>query len=380
MKKILVVNIGTEIGGIEKCLINFLKYLDTRNCYVDLLLWKPAGPLFSQIPKSVSVLDRLGVGSFKEICKIKSFKEKLERIKIYMKYKKYGKKGQAWKALPIREDEYDIAISYCQNGYSPYYVLDNVKASKKYMFYHHGSYEKSEKEYEYDKVAYLQFDKIITVSRANKNMLLKYFPELENRIEVIHNLIDDKSIIEKAKEPLECFRKQDVLKITTVGRLSAEKGQQFALKVAHALKNRGINYEWIFVGDGPEKEIDDKYVEENQLHENCYFVGSKENPYPYIQQADVYVQTSSVEADPTTIQEAKVLNKKIIASDIPAICECLEGVLVAETVPLDVDMFTKKIEDVLNNIKLPFNVNRNINTESMAAMDIVFGLKDVMES
>ena len=43
-------------------------------------------------------------------------------------------------------------------------------------------------------------------------------------------------------------------------------------------------------------------------------------------------------------------------------------------------MFTKKIEDVLNNIKLPFNVNRNINTESMAAMDIVFGLKDVMES
>ena len=61
MKKILVVNIGTEIGGIEKSLIDFLKYLDTRKCQVDLLLWKPAGPLFMQIPKSVNVLERSGV-------------------------------------------------------------------------------------------------------------------------------------------------------------------------------------------------------------------------------------------------------------------------------------------------------------------------------
>ena len=77
------------------------------------------------------------MGSIKEIYKIKAVKEKIKRIKAYLKYKKLEKKGQAWKALPIREKGYDIAISYCQNGHSPYYVLDNVKALKKYMFYLH---------------------------------------------------------------------------------------------------------------------------------------------------------------------------------------------------------------------------------------------------
>ena len=369
MKKILVVNIGTEIGGIEKSLIDFLKYLDTRKCQVDLLLWKPAGPLFMQIPKSVNVLERPGVGSIKEIYKIKAVKEKIKRIKAYLKYKKLEKKGQAWKALPIREKGYDIAISYCQNGHSPYYVLDNVKALKKYMFYHHGTYEKNDKEYELDKVEYSRFNKIITVSRANKKMLLNYFPELEDKIEVIHNLIDEKAIHEKAEETVKCFKKQNELKITTVGRLSAEKGQQFALQVAVELKNKGIDFEWIFVGDGPEKENYIKYVKENELQEYCYFIGNRENPYPYIQQADIYVQTSFVEADPITIKEAKILNKKIIASNIPAICEALEGVKSAEIVSLDVAAFVENIETTFSNINISCNEKIDINEKSKELMD-----------
>ena len=58
-KKILVVNIGTEIGGIEKCLINFLRYLETRECDVDLMFWKPAGPMFKYIPDSMHILKQL---------------------------------------------------------------------------------------------------------------------------------------------------------------------------------------------------------------------------------------------------------------------------------------------------------------------------------
>ena len=374
MKKVLVVNIGTEIGGIEKCLINFLRYLDTRDCQVDLLLWKPAGPLYVQIPKSVHVLDRPGPGSLKEICKLKPLKEKIVKLCTYISYKRWKQKGQPWKALPNLKEQYDIAISYCQNGHSPYYVLDNVNAEKKYMFYHHGSYEKDKLSYEYDKITYPRFDKIITVSQANKEMLLKYFPDLKSRFEVIHNLIDEDSIIEKANEPIVCFENLDALKIATVGRLSTEKGQQFALQVALQLKKRGVSFEWVFVGDGPEREADVQFAMQNDLLDCCHFVGAKENPYPYIKQADIYVQTSFVEADPTTIHEAKVLRKRIIASDIPAIREAVEGLEFAKTLKLNVDIFARWIECMPNINDCSYVEKGVINVRTIEKLDHIFDL------
>lgn len=374
MKKILIVNIGTEIGGIEKCLINFLRYLITRDCQVDLLLWKPPGPLFSQIPETVNVLNRPGPGSFSEIIKEKSIKEKISKLKVYYFYKKCDRKGEAWKALPKLDNEYDIAISYCQNGHSPYYVLDNVNANQKYMFYHHGSYDKDKADYEYDKIAYSRFNKIITVSQANKSMLLKHFPNLDNHFEVINNLIDENDIIRQAEEPIVCFKNNDKLKISTVGRISHEKGHHFALQVANALKNENVDFEWIFVGEGPEKENCIKYVEENGLDNYCRFIGAKENPYPYIKQSDIYVQTSFVESYSITIREAIVLHKKMVVSDIPAVKENLSGITFAVVSELNVDSFVNKII-LMNNIDAETNFETaDINTLSLKKMDLIFDL------
>ena len=62
-----------------------------------------------------------------------------------------------------------------------------------------------------------------------------------------------------------------------------------------------------------------------QIEDNCDFVGAQDNPYPYMKLADIYVQTSSIEADPITIAEAKILRKLIVASDIPSIREALHN-------------------------------------------------------
>lgn len=63
----------------------------------------------------------------------------------------------------------------------------------------------------------------------------------------------------------------------------------------------------------------------------------------------MYVQTSSIEADPITIAEAKVLRKPIIASDIPPIREALGNGQFGTLCALNPQTFADRIIDTFNN-------------------------------
>ena len=56
MKKILVMSFGSDAGGIEKSLIEFLKFLISEGHDVSLYLWRKPGILYEQIPKEVKII------------------------------------------------------------------------------------------------------------------------------------------------------------------------------------------------------------------------------------------------------------------------------------------------------------------------------------
>lgn len=347
MKRIIVFNIGTNIGGIERSLIQFLRFLAHEDCSVDLVLWKKPGELFSRIPSEVNILPSPAPGGWSSLRTEKGdIKKKATQVGRILQYKADKRKGCAWKHFPPIEGEYDIAISYCQNGYSPYYVIDKVVAKKHILFFHHGSYNADLSQYKRDKSYYQQYDQIITVSEANKRMLSGHFPELAERIAVVHNLIDVDKIRKMADKPLNEAGVKDLCKIVTVGRLSVEKGQLFALEVARELTALQFQFQWLFVGDGPEKEHCINKAVELGLSDCCRFIGTRENPYPYIKHADIYVQSSHVEADPVTIQEALVLFKPIVASDIPAMRETLQNGKLGVLCGFSPEVFAKEIQKV----------------------------------
>lgn len=325
MKRIIVFNIGTDTGGIETSMIQFLRFLVLKKCQVDLVLWKKPGEMFDKIPEGVNVLPSPAPGGWNSLLSKKKITQKIIQLKRILDYKIDIKRGCAWEHFTDIKKYYDVAISYCQNGYSPYYVIDKVFAKKYFMFYHHGSYDASAVQYEKDKSYYSKYNKIITVSEANKNMLSLHFPELQDKIFVVHNLIDMDEIRLLARETVSTFNTNGICRIATVGRISAEKGQLFALEIARELKARKFPFEWVFIGEGPEKNNLISKTEQFGLEDNCFFIGSKKNPYPWMSAADIYVQNSYVEADPIAIREAMVLLKPIIASDIPAIRETLHN-------------------------------------------------------
>ena len=119
----------------------------------------------------------------------------------------------------------------------------------------------------------------------------------------------------------------------------------------------------------PTKEECANFVIQNDLQCKCKFIGARNNPYPYIQQADVYVQTSFVEADPITIQEAKVLDKLIIASNIEAMKETLKEYSKGYVCELDGGNFAEKILEVVRD-KIEMKSEKiSINVEPIRKLD-----------
>ena len=323
--KILVMSFGSDAGGLEKSLIEFLHYLAGKDVSVDLYLWRKPGVLYDQITDGVNVIHYQAYpGSLGECL---HSKQPIANALWYARFRLcrlFGDEVKAFKPFP---GEYDIAISYCQNGYSPHYVIDKVKAGKKYLWYHHGDYGGIGRKKRIDGEYFAKYDKVIAVSRACEQMLLGHFPHLDGKTTVIHNLINENEIIEKAALPMDepWLAGLDGCKIVTVGRVSPEKGQVLAIETARILKQNGFAFHWIFVGDGADREKCEQMAMQYGLQDCCHFIGVKTNPYPYMKLADIYVQPSVFEADPITIAEALTLERFIIASDIPSMQEALQN-------------------------------------------------------
>ena len=322
--KILVMSFGSDAGGIEKSLVEFLRYLSTKDESVDLYLWRKPGVLHDRITEHASEISyRAYPGSLGECLR---GDRPLADVCWYAKFRVYRLFGHEVKAFKQFPGEYDIAISYCQNGYSPHYVIDKVKAGKKYLWYHHGSYEGSGRKKRIDGEYFAKYDKVIAVSRACEQMLLGHFPQLQGKTTVIHNLINEQDITEKSAQLVDesWIEQLDGCKIVTVGRLAPEKGQMLAIETARILKQKGFVFHWIFVGYGGDRERCEQLIAKYGLEDCCHLVGVKTNPYPYMKLADIYVQPSLVESEGITVLEALTLKEFVIASDIPALAETLQ--------------------------------------------------------
>ena len=80
---------------------------------------------------------------------------------------------------------------------------------------------------------------------------------------------------------------------------------------------KDINYSAVILGRGVHKDKFDKFIKINNLNKRIKLIDYKENPFPYLKQADVFVLTSKFEGLPNVLLEALVLEKFIISSNCP---------------------------------------------------------------
>lgn len=317
-KKILFCCYGLGIGGIEKCMINLLNAIDTTKYEIDVLPMNPEYALLPALHAKVKMLEPFDY-VMNTTDTVSAFRKKKVGVLSYLKYaafrvvNKWGNKP--WRFFKAPEKHYDIAIAYAHTGYVPYYVIDCVDAKRKYMWHHEGRYVR-DKHYHMDKEYYSKLDALIAVSKDDRNILVDAFPNLEKKIKVLYNVVDKEEIREKAKLPVEVKQDKMVLKITTVGRLSHQKGPDILLDVAKKLRDSNITFEWYWVGGGDLEEFLRKGAKKCGLENQIILMGNQSNPYPYMALCDIYVQPSYYEAFCTTTIEAQVLEKPIVVTDV----------------------------------------------------------------
>ena len=167
---------------------------------------------------------------------------------------------------------------------------------------------------------------IITVSNPCKSSLIDVFPNIKYKTIVVPNMISEKLINKMASDQINDLKINDnEIVICTVGRLTPAKGYDIAIECCEQLIKKGLKFKWIVVGDGSERSKLQKMINEKGLKDIFILIGSRSNPYPYMKMCDIYVQPSRWEGFGITVAEAKVLNKPIVASNIPEFVEQIEG-------------------------------------------------------
>ncbi len=243
----------------------------------------------------------------------------------------------------------DVLIN-CSPYKSSIKYFDNVNYDKMYLWFHHfGSSEESI----FTDTNYIEnLDKIITVSEATKNIMLKqaYSSKIRNKIIVIYNVLDKDLLLRKASEDYSLDSSCE-LNLITISRLSLDKGFQRKIYIADELIKRNINFKWYIVGSSYYKELEKKIKDMfAKYYDRFVFLGIQQNPYKILKNCDYLVQLSDDETWGLTITEAKLLGVPCIISDFDVAYEQIEdmknGIILSRQ---NTDSYKDRIDDILNN-------------------------------
>lgn len=366
MKNILVVIHSLGCGGAEKSLVSLLKFLPKDKWNIDLLIGDQHGIFIKEIPEYVNIInDNYAFENFSApvsrrrkkflslnnlICQFKW--QFLSPRKLRPDVNSGELRWKMWgRYLPKLKGEYDLAVSY-MNGYPNYYVIDKVNAKKKILWVHN-EFEKMGYDYNFEKPFYEKADKIVTISQSCVDSILRVYPEFKDKTLVLENISSQTAINAMADEKIQDdYFTYDGLKLLSVGRLNNQKGFDIAIKAAKILKDKGLSFLWCILGEGELRADLTKLIEENGLNDNIKLVGIKENPYPYIKDCDIFVQSSRFEGKSIVLDEAKILCKPIVVTNYVTVGNSVENSVNGLVVDIDENAIAEGILKLAQNSAL----------------------------
>ncbi|HEF3794848.1 TPA: CDP-glycerol glycerophosphotransferase family protein [Campylobacter jejuni] len=225
------------------------------------------------------------------------------------------------------------------DGYTRYwhflFAINNIK--QKIVFLHNdmrGEFNRRFPQLEQNFRCYNFYDKIFSVSKQtnseNKKNLADLYGIEENKFDFLENMINNEDIIEKSKEKLDKklekkYFKKDYKIFINIARLSIEKDQAKLIQAFKVINDKYPKTLLLILGEGPLKEDLEKLIKDLKLDKKVFLLGRIFNPFPYLKKADCFVMSSNHEGQPMTLLEALVLNKAIVATDIPGNVSVLDN-------------------------------------------------------
>ncbi|MFK9089945.1 glycosyltransferase [Bacillus salipaludis] len=384
-KKILFMMINMNVGGMEKALLNMISAMPKNKYDITIYMLEEYGGFLKTIPKEVRIEYFSGYENMKDLLNqppqfmaLKLFKQH-QMIKagiilllhviskilmdrsIYFKY--------LLRNYPIINQKYDIAIAYAgPNDFISYFVINKINAKQKFQWVHF-DITKIGFNRRFSMKIYKKFDGIFVVSNEAKTKLLNMLPSIKGKTIVFQNIVSPSLILNQAKEGKGFNDHFGGIRILTVGRLSAEKGQDLAIKALAKLKNDGFNVRWYCVGDGNSRGEYESLIKKYNVQSHFILLGSDPNPYPYMDQCDIYVQPSRYEGYCITLMEARCLKKPIVTTDVNGVKEQIQDGESGLIVGIDVDEIYLGIRKLISDIPLRERFSTKLSNEDFTSFD-----------
>lgn len=391
-KKILFVIDTLRCGGAEKSLISLLNAFDYERYDVKLQLHTLDKDFLRFLPHEVQVLSELSFISncrigLSRILKISNFKFLIKRIYLAVGIRiekiignihpsqAYWKYAQS--AFKIFNETFDVAIAWGQ-GFPTHYVASKIIANKKFAVIN-ADYSSLKLNRDFDLNYYKKFQKIMTVSDKLKELTIDVFPEFKDKFYTLYDFNNAALIQKLAKNNRDPFNNDDCIKIVTVGRLVKAKGYDILLDAAVKLKKQNLNYKWFVIGEGVERDFIERQIEQLNLIDRVFLLGEMENPYPYMKNADVYVQTSKNEGFCLTLAEARILNTPVVSTNFDAVHNHIHHKHNGLITEKNGQSVAEAVVEMLNNNKLREEIINNLSIEKKGNIEEIYKLYSYIE-
>lgn len=344
MNKILILNYGLHISGVSRVLVNLANALAERGYDVTIKLETEDDTLQNLLSPKIKVLlfldkpliFRMGARGFLRYYYF--WKKRIFKMSPEKQYKK------------IVKEKYDVEIAFNRGAAARIISASTNKNCKKLVWVHtdmmkSDSYLAGFTSDEEAKIAYQKFDKIVCVSETVKKSVFERWG-LKNNVVVRYNINDEKLIKNSKAE-----KRNSIFTIVAIGRLSAPKAYDIMLNACKMLNDDNIEYELWIIGDGEDKDKILKLKNKLKLN-NVKLLGAKNNPYSYLNMADLYVSSSIYEGLSTTAIEALIAEKPIVVTDCTGMRDILGDSEYGLVVDIDAKSLYNGIKQMINDGKL----------------------------
>ena len=365
---VVVVTADFGMGGISKSLIEWLNLVDYKKYDITLYIRRnDTLDLLSFVNNNVNIVtvdselkkqvyDDSFVGkTIKLICTIlRKFNKKYLAKQIYRWYKYPRQREIEGEYFKKNKLSYDTAIAYSTADDIPIFVLEQIKASRKYLFIHQSTSISKQ-----NQKSLSHFDGVVAVSDNLCEQLKKEFPNKQINFISLPNYVSHSRVTKLANE-VTVYTDKSILNLATCGRLVEVKGYDILLETAEKLKKKGLNFIWNWIGDGSERKKLEDGIKSKKLEKELHILGEKINPYPYIKSCDIYVQPSKAEASPLTIFEALSLGKVVISTKTVGGKYILTKYNCGKLVDFSSDEIAEKIFELATNPKVSLTEQKKV--------------------
>lgn len=339
-------------GGAERSTLRLLKALADRGCEVHLVLTVAGGQLEPQIDPRVVVHHlRDTVGQFPR--RMTGFSEGIRFVGAALQWLR-GRAQQAWRERKFRRQVFDAAIAGL-HGLSPAFICDAVQARRRLVMVRNDAADDSQGKLARNIQRYsTQIDTYVCVSQSVLDSLVRLYPHLASKAAKAYNLIDPAAMRAAALRESNPFAAcSSALKVVSVCRLQeSQKALLRMVEVHRLLLDAGLGHEWHVLGDGPDRVLLERAIKAHGVAASFRLHGAIDNPFPYYRHADICAVLSRYEGLCGVVNEARVLERPVIATRFAGIEEQIESGVNGLIVEQDVEAICTGMASLIRDAAL----------------------------